>query len=220
MKRAVIIGGKGKVGTYLVPMLVEDGYEVVYVYRENKNEFVGAFNRITSRLFYKLMSKLSDVKLEDGLSDYRLIDRKVINILRDLHEDHLFFRGLIKWVGFRQKGISYLPKERHSGSTKYNKKSLIKLALHSITSFSTKPLVSAIYLGFTFSLLSLLYIPYVVFSLIYENAISGWASIIVTIVFFSGLQLMILGILGMYLGKVFMQGKQRPHFIIRETNIS
>ena len=197
----------------------EEGNQVVYTYREEKNQHSSNFNQLTSSLFYKLLNNLSDVELENGIADYRLLDRKVINILNSLHEDHPFFRGMVKWVGFQQKGLPYTPHARVAGTTKYSNRALTRLALQGITSFSTKPLAIAIYLGFTFSLLSILYVPYVLWSLYYGKAISGWTSTIVTIAFFGGLQLMILGILGIYLGKIFMQSKQRPQFIIQESNL-
>ena len=198
--------------------LWEQGNEVVYTYREDKNEHASNFNQFTSKMFYKIVNNLSDVELEDGIADYRLLDKKVVNVLNSLHEDRPFFRGLVKWVGFQQKGIPYIPKPRVTGESKYSTKALTRLALQGITSFSVKPLTIAIYLGLTFSVLSTLYIPYVLISLYKGYAISGWTSIIVTIAFFGGLQLMILGILGIYLGKLFMQSKERPHFIIKETN--
>jgi len=199
--------------------LWEQGNEVVYTYRQNKNEHSGSFKRITSGYFYKIINNLSDLDLEDGISDYRLIDKKVVAILNSLSEEEPFFRGLVKWVGFTQKGIPYTPNARLSGETKYNTKLLAKLAVRGITSFSTRPLYLAAYLGFLFSLLSLLYVPYIVYSLYFGHAISGWASMIATIAFFGGLQLMILGLIGLYLGKLFMQSKQRPHYIVRESNI-
>ncbi|MFY7964216.1 MAG: glycosyltransferase family 2 protein [Chitinophagaceae bacterium] len=200
--------------------LWQQGNEVVYTYREEKNEHASKINHLGSSLFYKTINKLSDIELEDGTADYRLIDRKVVDVLNALPENDPFYRGLVKWVGFNQKSIPYTPNERNEGVTKYSKRALTRLALKGITSFSTKPLNIAIYLGFTFSLLSLLYIPYAILSLYFGwDALSGWASIIVTIAFFGGLQLMILGIIGLYLGKLFMQNKQRPHFIIKETNI-
>ena len=126
---------------------------------------------------------------------------------------------MVKWAGFQQTGIPYTPNARAAGDTKYNHKALVRLALQGLTSFSVKPLNIAIYLGFSFSALSICYVPYVVYSLLYGKAISGWASTIVTIVFFGGLQLMILGIMGIYLGKLFIQSKQRPKYIVDETNI-
>ncbi|MDE3236166.1 MAG: glycosyltransferase family 2 protein [Bacteroidota bacterium] len=206
----------------MIPLMLElwqQGNDVVYTYREDKNQHATGFNRVTSAMFYKVINNLSDVELEDGIADYRLLDRKVVDVLNNLHEDRPFFRGLVKWVGFQQKGIPYTPKPRAVGETKYSTKALIRLALQGITSFSVKPLTIAIYLGLTFSLLSILYIPYVLISLYYGKAISGWTSTIVTIAFFGGLQLMILGLIGLYLGKLFMQSKQRPHYIIKESNV-
>ena len=195
------------------------GYEVVYTYRQDRNRHASSFNQLASRIFYKLVNKLSSVELEDGIADFRLMDRKVVDVLRDIHEDYPFFRGLVKWVGFNQIGIPYTPHARFSGETKYNTTALLRLALHGLTSFSTKPLTIAIYLGFASAALSLLYIPYVLISYYYNLEVSGWSSLIVTVAFFGGLQLMILGILGLYLGKVFMQTKNRPGFIIKEKNI-
>ena len=199
--------------------LWQNGNDVVYAFREEKNQHATSLNNISSSIFYKTLNRLSDIELEDGTADYRLLDRKVVDVLNALPENDPFYRGLVKWVGFNQKSIPYTPQERFAGESKYNKKELTRLALKGITSFSTKPLNIAIYLGFIFSLLSLLYIPYAIVSYFNNWAISGWTSVIVTIAFFGGLQLMILGIIGLYLGKLFMQSKNRPHFIIKETNI-
>lgn len=206
----------------LIPELINwwrQGYDVVYAYRKDNNQHASFLTRIRSRLFYGAINAFSDVKVENGISDYRLIDKKVIKVINSLPEDGLFLRGITKWVGFKQKPISYEPMERYSGDTKYNFRSLMKLATQGLTSFSTKPLTFAIYLGFTFSAISLLYIPYVFISLYYNLERPGWASIIVTIVFFGGLQLMIMGVIGLYLGKTFIQSKHRPRYIIQSSNI-
>jgi polyisoprenyl-phosphate glycosyltransferase len=197
----------------------ESGYEVVYYYRESKNKHASTISSLFSKTFYKTLNGLADVKLENGISDFRILDRKVVTALAAMNEDSLFFRGLVKWVGFKQLGLPYSPDERNSGTSTYKTRMLFKLAIQSITSFSTKPLTIAIYLGFIFSVLSLLYIPYAIYSKLNGMAISGWTSVIVTIAFFGGLNLTILGIVGLYLGKTFMQGKGRPQFIVRETNI-
>ena len=199
----------------------QQGYAVVYAYRKDKNVHAGFFTRMRSQLFYKAINAFSDVKLENGISDFKLLDKSVVDIINNLPEERPFLRGLIKWVGFKQKGIEYEPMERFSGSTKYTLDNLLKLATQGLTSFSTKPLTFAIYLGFFFSAASLLYFPYVMMSLYFhwERPGSGWASVIVTIVFFGGLQLIILGIIGLYLGKTFSQGKSRPRYIIRTSNI-
>lgn len=199
--------------------LWEQGNEVVYTFREKRNEHAGKANKYASGFFYHTINRLSDLKLEDGISDFRLLDRKVVDVLNSLEEDEPFFRGLVKWVGFRQKGIPYNPSSRLSGETKYSKRALASLAIKGITSFSVKPLKIAIYIGFFFSFVSILYIPYIFISLYLGYAISGWASMLVTIVFFGGLQLMILGIIGIYLGKLFIQSKRRPHYVIKEASI-
>lgn len=197
----------------------ESGYELVYCYRNKKNEHTGRRSQFFSKMFYKVINALSDIKIQEGVSDFRIMDKRVVKAINTMQEDHPFVRGMVHWVGFNQKGIPYIPAGRHTGDSSYKMKSLVKLALNGITSFSTKPLSIAIYLGFFFSMLSMLFIPYAIISKIYGVAISGWASVIVTIAFFGGLNLMILGILGIYLGKSFMQGKKRPHYIISDTNV-
>jgi dolichol-phosphate mannosyltransferase len=206
----------------LIPQMLqlwEEGFHVVYAYREEKNRNVGTISHLSSYLFYKVMNNLSELKLEQGIADFRLIDRKVVNAVKELNEIDIFLRGLIKWFGFKQTGIAYQPPKRFSGKTTYSNKRLIKLALVGITSFSTKPLYAAAYLGFLISLSSVLYFPYALISYYSGNARAGWVSVIMTIAFFGGLQLCILGIIGLYLGKVFMQTKQRPHYLIQETNL-
>ncbi len=197
----------------------EQGFDIVYSIRKDAKEISWA-KKTSSNLFYNFLNKLSNIELETGTADFRLMDEKVIAVAKNLNEQDLFWRGLVKWMGFSQIGLEYLAGNRLHGKSTYTFKKMMQFALKGITSFSTKPLNIAIYLGFTFSLLSLLYVPYVIVSVVNNWAISGWASIIVTIAFFGGLQLMILGIIGLYLGKLFMQSKQRPHFIIKETNIN
>ena len=165
------------------------------------------------------MNHMADLEMEEGTADFRLLSKQVVDVLRDLTEHELFFRGLVKWMGFAQIGLEYTPNERISGKSKYTLKKMVRFALTGITSFSTKPLYVAAYLGFFFSIVSFLYFPYAVFSYYFGSTISGWASVIVTIAFFGGLQLCILGIIGLYLGKVFMQVKHRPLYIIKESNL-
>lgn len=205
----------------LIPKLLEkweEGYDIVYTIRKDHLE-MPMLKRRTSEMFYNVMNRLSDIELESGTADFRLMDKSAISVAKNFQEDDLFWRGLIKWMGFSQIGIEYEPAERTKGKSKYTFKKMVQFALRGITSFSVKPLGIAIYLGFLFAILSLLYVPYVLYSMYFGHTISGWASLIVTIVFFGGLQLMILGIIGMYLGKLFMQSKQRPHYIVKETNL-
>ncbi len=204
----------------LIPELLaewENGYDIVYTIRKDAEE-LGFVKKKTSKSFYNFLNKLSDIELESGTADFRLMSKQVVNIAKNFNEKDLFWRGLVKWVGFKQKAIHYTAANRLHGSSKYTFKKMTRFALNGITSFSTKPLNIAIYLGFVSSALSLLYIPYAIISYFNGNAVHGWISVIVTIAFFGGLQLLILGIIGLYLGKLFMQSKERPLYIVKETN--
>ncbi len=197
----------------------ELGYEVVYAYRKKNNPDASLKNKIGSRLFYKLVNTLSDINLEDGIADFRLIDRIVIDSLKRINENEIFLRGMVKWIGFKQIGIPYVPEQRFSGKSTYSTKALLKLAMHGITSFSTKPLYISIFLGISISVFAtIFYVIYIFYSLHFDSAISGWSSVIFTIVLFGGLNLIVLGIIGIYVGKLFMQSKNRPNYLIRSTN--
>lgn len=205
----------------MLPTLIkfwEEGYEIVYTLREEdkKNSF---FKRITSRGFYFILRKLSDVNLEEGAADFRLYDSKVQDVIKRISEKEPFLRGLFKWVGFRQMAVPYKPDERFFGTSKYTLKKMLKLALSGITSFSTKPLYTAIYIGFLFSICSLIYIPYIIYVFIKGLTVSGWVSTISLIVLIGGIQIMILGIIGIYIGKIFNETKDRPEYIIGSSKL-
>lgn len=205
----------------LLPEIIgewEKGNDIVYTIRIDHKD-ISLLKRKSSTLFYEVINNLSDIKLETGTADFRLMDRKVVEVFRTFNESDIFIRGLVKWMGFKQVGIEYTSAMRIEGKSKYSFKKMIRFALQGITSFSTKPLYIAVYLGFFFSLTSLLYIPYIAYSYYFGHVVSGWTSMIATIAFFGGMQLMILGIIGFYLGKLFMQSKQRPHYIIKESNL-
>jgi polyisoprenyl-phosphate glycosyltransferase len=205
----------------LIPQFIEkweEGYDVVYSTREYQDDTT-IFKTKTSDLFYKMINSLSDTKLEKGTADFRLIDRKVANVLVQLNENGLFMRGLIKWLGFKQYAINYQADARFSGKSKYTIKRMVKFAVEGITAFSVRPLYMATGIGVFFSFASLLYIPYIAWTFMYGHEAPGWASVLATVVFFGGMQLMVLGIIGTYLGKLFMQAKQRPNYIIRSTNL-
>jgi len=208
---------------HLLPQMLkhwEEGFDIIYTYREDSNPHVKGYQKIASKLFYKGINALSDITLENGISDFRLMDEKVVKELRKIDEYEIFFRGMVKWVGFMQKGIPYTPAKRHTGEASYSFLNLAKLAIGSIMAFSVRPLYIATGLGLFFSLASLLYIPYIAISYFAGyDAVSGWASLIATISFFGGIQLLVLGIIGMYLGKIFLQTKHRPNYIIRSTNM-
>jgi len=196
----------------------EQGYDIVRTKRI-ENETAGFIKRKASNLFYQFLNQLSDITLEQGSADFRLISGKAIDYLRAFNEYDLFYRGLVKWIGFKQISLAYQPEQRLSGETKYSYKKMISFGLKGFTSFSTKPLYFAAYLGMIFSLLSTLIIPYIIHAFYTGSQVPGWASVIAAIVFFGGLNLMILGIIGVYLSKLFTQSKCRPHYIIKGSNL-
>jgi glycosyltransferase involved in cell wall biosynthesis len=196
----------------------EEGYEVVYT-RRIEDKSLPYKKRKMSTLFYKTLNLLSSIEIEEGTADFRLMDKKVIDVFKDFEENEPFIRGLVKWMGYRQFAIDYVPSHRYAGASKYNMEKMIRLGLQGVTSFSIRPLYTAVYLGFVFSCMSVLYIPYIIFAFCEGIEVQGWASIIMTIVFFGGLQLIILGIIGIYVGKMFMQTKNRPNYIIASTNL-
>lgn len=206
----------------MIPKMIrkwEEGYDIVFTIRKYPKQ-ISYFKRKTSDFFYKVLSSLSDVNLtKGGGSDFRLMDANAVEVMRSLNEDDLFLRGLTSWMGFKQTGIEFTANERLSGESSYNLKKMVTFAFTGITAFSVKPLSIAAYLGFLFSGFSVLgYGIYVLYSFIAKTEISGWASLIMTIVFFGGLQLIILGIIGIYLGKIFKQVKERPNYIIKNKN--
>ncbi|GIZ16435.1 glycosyl transferase family 2 [Capnocytophaga catalasegens] len=205
----------------LIPELVkkwEEGNQVVATIREYAPNAANKIKK-SSKYFYKILNLISDIEIKDGAADFRLLDKSVISVIRSMDENEPFLRGMIPWAGFKQIYIPYIAQKRHSGETKYTLKKMLHLALAGVTAFSVKPLYFAVYLGFAFSILSILYVPYVIFSFINGTEISGWASLIMTIVFFGGLQLIILGIIGIYIGKIFKQTKNRPNYIIQERKL-
>jgi glycosyltransferase involved in cell wall biosynthesis len=200
--------------------LWENGHDIIYTYREQANPHARGYQKATSRLFYKGINMFTGIKLENGTADFRLMDEIVVKQLKRFDEYEIFYRGIIKWTGFKQIGIPYLPSKRHMGEASYSFFKLVKLALHFIMAFSARPLYIVSGIGLFFSLAAILYIPYVLISYITGYAVGGWPSIIATIAFFGGLELLVLSIIGIYVGKIFMQSKQRPNFIIRSSNIS
>ena len=151
----------------LIPELIKEweaGNDIVYTIRMDNRE-LPMMKRRTSNLFYNLLNNLSGIELEAGTADFRLLDKKVVNILRTFQEEDIFWRGLVKWVGFKQVSVEYMPGARKFGKSKYTYKKMLEFGLKGITSFSTKPLTIAIYLGFSCAFLSLFYIPYVLYSI-------------------------------------------------------
>ena len=206
----------------LIPDMIQkwqDGYDVVYT-RRLEDKKLPYFKNLTSRYFYKFINYISEIDIEPGTADFRLIDKKVGKVFFAFSENELFLRGLSSWVGFKQYAIDYEPATRFSGQSKYTIKKMMQFAMKGITSFSIRPLYLSIFVGVASTFLAfLLYVFYVLYSIYFGHVISGWASVIFTIVFFGGLNLIVLGIIGVYVGKLFMQSKNRPNYIIRNTNL-
>lgn len=206
----------------LIPKLIEkwqEGFDVVFTLRQDDPK-ISFFKRKTARIFYALMNKFSDVKIEPGAADFRLLDRKVVEVLKTIREDNIFMRGMVSWVGFKQTAIEYLPEERQWGKTKYTFKKMFKFAIAGITSFSLRPLHLSTIVGYIIAGLAFVYGLYAIFIKIFtEKAISGWTSVLAGVLFIGGMQMIMLGILGEYLGKLFIESKKRPNYIIKEKKI-
>jgi dolichol-phosphate mannosyltransferase len=197
----------------------EKGYDIVYTRRKDDKN-LSFFKRKTSAIFYWFLNFLSDIEIEQGAADFRLLDRQVVDILRNLSENNIFLRGLVKWMGFRQYGIDYVPGDREYGSTKYNLRKMISLAITGITSFSTRPLRIASWIGLIASAIGFSYAIFGFFAFFFTDLnLTGWTSLIMAVIFFGGIQLLTMGIIGEYIGKLFMQVKGRPNYIVKMSTL-
>jgi glycosyltransferase involved in cell wall biosynthesis len=193
----------------------KEGYEVVYAVRAER---VGEswFKKFTAAVFYRLIYSITDVKIPLDAGDFRLMDRKVVDVLRTMRERHRFPRGMSAWVGFKQIGVEYKRAARYAGETKYPFKKMLRLALNAITSFSYFPLQVATYFGFASASLAILAIPVVAF-LTGSQFFEGQATTLISVLFLGGVQLISLGILGEYIGRLYDEAKGRPLYIVREA---
>jgi len=193
------------------------GFDVVYAVRRTR---VGEtrFKLWSAKLFYRLLRKLTDVDVPLDTGDFRLMDRKVVDSFLKLRERHRFVRGMVAWLGFRQTGILYDRAEREFCETHYPFKKMLKFAFDGITSFSTVPLRLATYLGLTSASVAVIIGIWTLYTKFYSGeAIQGWTSVMLVILFLGGMQLLTLGIFGEYLGRVYDEGKARPLFLIART---
>jgi dolichol-phosphate mannosyltransferase len=199
--------------------LWQKGNDIVYTIRKD-HKTISLLKRISSRFFYRLMNVFSEVKLEPGVADFRLIDRSVADVIRNSHEYNLFIRGYVSWLGFKTAKIFYSANERLSGKTKFPFKKMILFAADGLTSFSIKPLRIAIFLGAIISFLSFLYGVYALCIYFFtDKVMTGWTSLLVSVLFLGGLQLIFLGLIGEYIGRTFIQTKNRPSYVIRESDL-
>ncbi len=193
----------------------KEGYDVVYGKRlQRKGET--AFKKLTAKLFYRLLRSMTDVDIPVDTGDFRLLDRKVCDVMRGLTEKNRYVRGLVSWVGFRQTAVEYVREERFAGETKYPLKKMLKFATDGIISFSFKPLKLAEYLGVGIAALSFIYLIVVIVQKLIGHTVEGWASILAVSLFCNGVILFMLGIIGEYIGRIYDEAKNRPLYIIKE----
>lgn len=193
-----------------------EGVEVVYAVRADR-EGETWFKKLTAALFYRIIFSITDVKIPMDTGDFRLMDRKVVNVMKTMREHHRFLRGMSAWIGFRQEGVTYNRAARFGGETKYPFRKMLKLALTAITGFSYFPLQLATYLGFITAGLAIIAIPVVaIMRALQSQAFFGQASTLIAVLFLGGVQLISLGILGEYLGRIYDEVKGRPLYIVSE----
>jgi len=192
------------------------GYEVVYAVRTER-EGESWFKRATASAFYRVINRITEVEIPPDAGDFRLLDRKVVNALKTMREHHRFPRAMTAWVGFRQIGIPYKRAARRAGETKYPFRKMVRLAINAITGFSSFPLQLATYFGFLSAALAIVAIPIVVYLRLSGKAeLSGQATTLIAVLFLGGVQLISLGILGEYIGRLYDEAKNRPLYILRE----
>jgi dolichol-phosphate mannosyltransferase len=204
----------------MIPVLLERwraGFKVVKTQRQDECR-TGWFKRWTSRAFYRLFSSLSGVKLQPGLADFRLLDRRALNELLRLNEEGLFLRGLTEWIGFPSCAIPYQAGQRACGQSQYSLKKMVKLAWNGVSSFSITPLRIGIIIGLIGSLVSLVGVLYAFFGKIFgRGTVPGWASTLMVISLLFFLLFVYLGVLGEYIGRIIIEVRRRPRYIVSET---
>ena len=194
----------------------KEGYHVVYGKRIKRHGET-LFKKVTAKLFYRFLQHMTQIDIPTDTGDFRLIDRKVCDAMKRLNEKNRYVRGLVSWVGFKQYALEYVRDERFAGETKYPFKKMLKLAMDGVTSFSYKPLKIATFVGFCLSGLSFLYLIFILIQkLIGIPTAWGWASLLAVQLFFNGVILIILGILGAYVGRIYEECKERPLYIVQE----
>lgn len=217
----VVIDGDLQDPPEVIPEMIKkwkEGYDVVYGKRiSRKGE--SFFKKFTATMFYRFLKSMTDVNIPVDTGDFRLIDRRVCEALKHVNEKNRYVRGLVSWLGFKQTAVEFEREERFAGETKYPLKKMLKLAFDGITSFSYKPLKLATYIGAFISLASFLYLFFIIIQRIFfpETLQPGWASILAVSLFFNGITLLMLGIIGEYVGRIYDEAKGRPLYLIRKT---
>lgn len=204
----------------LIPEMLaryREGFEVVYTVRSD-TEDINPLRRLAGNLFYRLLANLSSVPIDANAADFRLISGRIAKILSlNFHERNMFLRGLFSWIGFKQTSIYYVAQKRIGGYSKYSLSKMLRLAIAGILSFSTKPLHLGIFVGIIFSLLSFLLMLTTLAEFFIDQTIpSGWTTIVVLLLLFSGIQLVMLGVVGAYIGAIYEEVQNRPRYIVEE----
>lgn len=194
----------------------QEGYDVVYAVRE-KRKGETFFKRFTSKWFYRIIRRLTNIDIPIDTGDFRLMSRRALDSLNRMREDNRFIRGMVSWIGFRQIGVLFERDARFAGETKYPFKKMLKIALDGIFSFSKIGLEISSYLGFLVSTFSFLYIIFIVVAFSLGKTVPGYASIMAAILFFSGVQLITIGMLGEYIGRIYDEVKDRPLYIVQNS---
>jgi len=204
----------------LIPKLLhewERGNDAVYTVRR-KTEGIGLLKRITSGLFYRFLSKMSETPISPRAADFRLLDRKVVDSILRMRERARFLRGMVQWVGFRQTFVEFDASQRYGGASKYSLTRMLRFGIDGMTAFSRVPLRIATYLGLILSLFAFIYAGYsLAVKLFTSRTLPGWTSLIVTVLLLGGAQLLTVGILGEYVGRIYDETKRRPLYLIRRA---
>lgn len=203
----------------MIKGIEEDGYDIVGC-RRTSRDGEPPIRSFFAKQFYKIINKITDTEIVDGARDFRLMTRQVVNSILDVSEYNRFSKGIFSWVGYNTKYLEYENVERVAGETSWNFWGLFKYSIDGIVAFSDAPLMFSSFLGIFSCFGSGLGIVWIIFSkLLFGNPVSGWASLVCIILFMSGLNLLFMGIFGKYLGKIFTEVKNRPIYIVKETNI-
>jgi glycosyltransferase involved in cell wall biosynthesis len=196
--------------------MAREGYDVVYAVRGN-DDSAGFWKRFTAKVFYWLLNRLSSLELPQGAADYRYMSRRVVDVLLDMPERHRFLRGLVRWAGYKQTFVEYSRGPREAGDSKYSLRHMLLFAWDGVVSFSSFPLRVASVIGICVSLLGWIYLVYVLCVRIFtDRAIQGWTSVTAAVLLLGGVQLIFLGVIGQYLGRMYDDVKRRPLFLIAE----
>ncbi len=202
----------------VIPQLIskfKEGYDIVNTQRIDDSS-ISFFKKQTSKWFYKIINRLSDIEVESLGADFRLMSRETVNAFLSIREHDRFTRGLVSWIGYKQGLIEYQAHPRHAGTSSYTTGRMLKLALNGITSMSSKPLRISLFFGLFFFASGILYSLFILYNYFTGSNVQGWTSILITILILGGIQLFILSIIGEYVSKIFNESKARPLYIIKK----